>query len=90
MFSAISVAALIDPPMSELSPPDSAFDTASLSSITTSRSNGVNCPTVRRPETRTSSINMQNTNAARSTSSHHGTLSSNMANLLLSNLDAIL
>ncbi|MNR47736.1 hypothetical protein D3C85_1668770 [compost metagenome] len=53
MFRPIRVAAISKPPGMELSPPDSAFDTDSLSSMTTSKSKGVNWPTVRLPATRT-------------------------------------
>ncbi len=53
MFMPIMVEARIRPPATESSPPPSEFDTDSLSSITTSRSKGVNWPMVRRPETRT-------------------------------------
>ncbi|WP_395405812.1 hypothetical protein ACHMW6_04170 [Pseudoduganella sp. UC29_106] len=52
-FSTIRVPARISAPEMDSSPPDSDGDTASLSSMTTSRSKGVNWPTVRLPVRRT-------------------------------------
>ena len=77
IFSTISVHAISSPPETESSPPDRELDTDSLSSITTSRSNGVNWPTVRLPETRTSNSSTQYTITPRTMNSHHGKLISN-------------
>jgi hypothetical protein len=66
-------------PVKDFSSPLSPFETASLSSITTKRSKGVNWPTVRWPETRTSTSSTPYTSVARSGNSHQGPLSSNMA-----------
>ena len=49
----MSVAADTRPPGIESSPPVRALLTDSLSNITTSRSNGVNWPMVRLPDSRT-------------------------------------
>src|SRR5690606_17569949 len=53
--------------------------TASPSSTSTSRSNGVNCPTVRFPVSRSSTSSTKYTTDARSTISHHGTDSSHIS-----------
>ena len=79
MLSAISTAALTRPPNTEVSPPFSALDTASLSSITTSRSKGVNWPTVRRPETRIKSSSAAYTTAPRTGNSHQAVCKDHIA-----------
>ena len=55
-FSRISVPARITAPVTESSPPLSPFCTALPMRISSTRSNGVNCPTARFPDTRTSTM----------------------------------